>query len=223
MKAQNSSAPSGTYVILSSSGFPVEVYCEMGLNGGGYTFFSPKALSYLTDIDLAEIFTNTTAFLMRVRKTDGTQPYAVLRQLSEYSDIPLKVGLSEYVGYRVPVNTNILKPPFLYFGFIPIANAANNNLQGLEINGVRAAFTNCDKNPNSHITLFPDFSESSPSAYSAGGAICGKVFSTTLLNPSGRLMPSEYFMFAESSWGGCGCYEQTNQIAGVLGVNIGFQ
>lgn len=131
--------------------------------------------------------------------------------------------MSENVGYQAPININILGSPFLFFGFLPIVNAANNNVQGLEVNGVRLAFTNCDKNPNSHITLFPDFFESAPSTYKAGGVIAGKIFSNALPNPSGRVMPSEYFMFAEDHWGGCGCYEQTNQIPGVLGMNIGFQ
>ena len=62
-----------------------KVYCEMGLNGGGYTFLSPAALSRITATDISEIFTNKTTFLMRIRRTDETQPYAVLRQLSEYA------------------------------------------------------------------------------------------------------------------------------------------
>ena len=62
-----------------------QVYCEMGLNGGGYTFLSPAALSRLTKSDISEIFTNPSMFLLRARMTDGTQPYAVLRQLYEFS------------------------------------------------------------------------------------------------------------------------------------------
>lgn len=58
----------------------------MGLNGGGYTFLSPMSLMSLTDSKLQKMFTDKTTFLLRVRKTDGTQPYAVLGQLSpEYS------------------------------------------------------------------------------------------------------------------------------------------
>ena len=139
--------------------------------------------------------------------------------------IPLKVGLSENTGYNAPININILGTPFLYFGFLPIVNASNNNIQGLEVNGVRVDFKNSDKSPNSQITLFPDFSEKAPSTGSARKLICGKIFSNGLPNPSGRVMPSEYFMFAETHWGGGGCYEQTNQLSGegILGVNIGFK
>jgi len=116
-----------------------------------------------------------------------------------------------------------LGSPFLYFGFLPKVNASNNDVQGLVINGVSVTFKNCDRNPNSHITLFPDFSEAVPSTYKVPGPLYGPIFSNGLLNPSGRVMPPEYFMFAESHWGGCGCYVQTNQVPGVLGVNIGFK
>ena len=139
----------------------------------------------------------------------------------------MRVGLSENSGYKNPMNTPYLGLPFLFFGFLPLVNASIVSAQGLEVNGVRVTFTNRGPNPNSQITLFPDFSESAPWIHSMDGAtICGRIFSSVLLNPSGRVMPPEYFMFAETHWGGGGCYEQTNQLygtAGVLGVNIGFQ
>lgn len=223
IKASNPNAPSGTYTITPQSKNAVEVYCEMGLNGGGYTFLSPMALSKLNRFDLAEMFTDRSAFLMRIRRTDGTQPYAVLSQLPKYSSIPLKLGLSENTGYNAPVNIKNLGSPFLYFGFIPIVNGSNLDVQGLLMNGVPVTFKNCDRNPNSHITIFPDFSESVPSTYRVAGPVYGPIFSSVRPNPSGRVMPPEYFMFAESHWGGCGCYVQTNQVPGVLGLSIGFK
>lgn len=57
----------------------------MGLNGGGYTFIHPTYLAYLKDEDLSSLFTDRSSFLLRVRLTNGTQPYAVLGQLSEYA------------------------------------------------------------------------------------------------------------------------------------------
>ena len=62
----------------------IKVYCEMGLNGGGYTFLDPFDLPSLTDAELQAMFTNKTSFLLRVRKPDGSQPYGVLKQLARY-------------------------------------------------------------------------------------------------------------------------------------------
>jgi len=138
----------------------------------------------------------------------------------------LKVALSEYPGYYGPKNRDFLGKPFLFFGFLSVANGSKVGIQGLEVNGVRAIYNNTDGNPNSQITLFPNFFEYAPSAYNVSGKLlCDKIFLNTLPNPSGRVMPPEYFMFAETWWGGGGCYRQTNQFSekGLLGVNIGFQ
>ena len=61
-----------------------QVYCEMGLNGGGYTFLHPYDLPRLTNDELQAMFTDTSSFLIRVRLSNGTQPYGVLEQLPEY-------------------------------------------------------------------------------------------------------------------------------------------
>ena len=63
----------------------VQMYCEMGLNGGGYTFIHPQDLSLMTDAQLQTMFTDRKTFLMRLRKCDGSQPYAVLSQLPQYA------------------------------------------------------------------------------------------------------------------------------------------
>jgi hypothetical protein len=56
----------------------------MGLNGGGYTFLRPFDVPSLTDPEVQALFTDKTSFLMRVRKTDNTQPFGVLKQLPQY-------------------------------------------------------------------------------------------------------------------------------------------
>jgi len=61
-----------------------QVYCEMGLNGGGYTFINPQYLTVLTNDELQSMCTDTESFLMRVRRTDATQPYGILTQLPQY-------------------------------------------------------------------------------------------------------------------------------------------
>jgi len=56
----------------------------MGLNGGGYTFIKPQDLATLTNDEVQAMFTDKTSFLMRVRHSNSTQPYAVLQQLNQF-------------------------------------------------------------------------------------------------------------------------------------------
>ena len=135
------------------------------------------------------------------------------------------MGLSNHVGYNPPINKlyRALEPPFLYFGFIPIVNASNNNRQGMTINGYRNSFRNCDANPNSQFALWPNFKEAPPTTYAVPNPFCTILFSRLLPNPSGRVIPPEFFFFGETTWGGCGCYQQTNQIPNITGFNIGFR
>jgi len=225
--AGNPNAPSQVYLLgVTLNEDLIQAYCEMGLNGGGYTFLTPDALSYLTDAQVQTMFTDRTTFLMRVRKCDGTQPYILLSQLDQNAWIPLKIGLNENTGYGNPLNAPILGAPYLYFGFLPIANAANNNIQGLKANGVSVTFSNCDKTANSQITLFANFKERAPStyAYSTVWPMTAQLFGKALPVPSARVMPDSYFMFTELWWGGCGMYTQTDgRLACILSTAIGFR
>lgn len=222
-KAEFPASPSGLYTMEAKNGAVVEVYCEMGLNHGGYTFLSPGALSALTDAELSAMITDKTSVLLRVRKTNGAQPYATLRQLPEYSSIPLKLGLSNFDGYSGPINIGLLGNPFLFLGFLPKTHATNRGTQGIQVNGHRNTFVNCDSNPNSLIALFPNFREIAPSNSHGPGPFCSNIFNYLLSNPSGRAMPVDYFMFGEMSFGGCGCYLQSNRVSDVLGMSIGFR
>lgn len=137
----------------------------------------------------------------------------------------MKVGLSENAGYNNPVNQNILGNPYLYFGFLPIKDASNRNVQGMQVNGASVTFTNCDSNPNSHITLFPNFSGTTPSGYLVGSnwPFCNSIFSNSVILPTRLRLPDYFFVFAEFHWGGCGCYLQSNRISNVIGITIGFR
>ena len=96
------------------------------------------------------------------------------------------------------------------------------------MNGVDISFTNCDKNPNSYLTLFADYGEYKPSTYGYSGKypFCTKLFSLLAVNPSHRTMPVDYFTFLELHFGGCGCYSQTDgrkSIQGTFSAAIGFR
>jgi len=62
----------------------LQVYCEMGLNDGGYMFINPKDWPTLTNDEVQAMFTDKTSFLIRSRCNDSTQPYGVLKQLPKY-------------------------------------------------------------------------------------------------------------------------------------------
>ncbi|ELT88519.1 hypothetical protein CAPTEDRAFT_227156 [Capitella teleta] len=59
---------------------------------------------------------------------------------------------------------------------------------------------------------------------SGSSSFCQNIFLRSRNNPSGRMMPVEYFMFTEMHFGGCGCFSNTNTIhETVIAANIGFR
>ena len=55
-----------------------QVYCEMGLDGGGYTFFDPQHLPTLTNDDVQAMITDRSHVLCRVQCKDSRQPFIVI-------------------------------------------------------------------------------------------------------------------------------------------------
>jgi len=217
------------YNIETSTGRVLQrVYCEMDLNGGGYTFLNPSHLSDLTDDELQAMYTDRTSVLLRVRDRTGSQPYAVLEQLPRYSSHALKLGLNNHVGFQRPVNVNSIGPNYLYVGFLPTSVAQSRTTQGLQVNGVDVAFVNCDSNPNSYIALFPNFADATPTdyVYSARFPLFSRFTSAFRPVLSGSVISEDFFMFFETHMGGCGWYTQTDgrpSINGIYSASIGFR
>jgi hypothetical protein len=228
---RDDAAPSGLYDLSLDKGKGKKlerVYCEMGLNGGGYTFLNPYHVSIMSDSELQEMVTDRRNVLMRVRMTNGTQPYAVLQQLNIFNDNFLNISLHNNVGYTEPVNVGKLGNEFLYFGFIPASKARAKTVQGIKTNGKELTFTNCDSNPNSYIALFPNHKERMASSYSFDikWDMFLNLVASMRQNPSSRVMPEDFFMFLEMHHGGCGIYTQTDtrySIGGVISAAIGFR
>jgi len=61
-----------------------QVYCEMGLNGGGYTFINPQDIPSLTNDEIQAMFTDKTSFLQRVCCKDLSQPYVVIHHPEKF-------------------------------------------------------------------------------------------------------------------------------------------
>jgi len=231
IKENKADAPSGVYQLTScESGQLMEVYCEMGLNGGGYTFIKARDLARLTDADIQSMFTDTSSFLVRLYRCNGDQPYIVLKQLSQYADIPLKLGLNQNVNYADTQNANLLGKPFLYFGFLPTLIANDDTTQGLQANDRELTSANCDSNPNSYFALFSNFKEIAPTNYSieADYPAMNQMLDDALPNPSTRMLPVCFFYFMEIHFGGCGWYTQTDSRLRssercILAAAIGFR
>ena len=55
------------------------------------------------------------------------------------SNIALFVGLNDNTAYKDPINLSLLHRPYFYFGFLPITEAQNNNIQGIKVCWTAAA------------------------------------------------------------------------------------
>jgi len=83
---------------------------------------------------------------------------------------------------------------------------------------------NCDGTPHSYIALFPNFAELPSSDYTRPWVT--DVCDSLLENPSGRVMPAEYFTSVDSQWGDCGPIvkkKKDGEPAGAAIAAIGFR
>jgi len=216
IKQNDPRAPSGVYTITScETGRFMKVYCEMGLNGGGYTFLSSRYLHLLSNSEIQKMITDRTSLLMRVKSCDSscTQPYIILKQLTKYWKIPLKIALNDYSSFTRPKNLDFLQPPYQYFGFLPKSIAQNSSVQGVWANGKDYPIKNCNGNSDNYFALFPNHEEKEPTDYLFNKDFewLEKIFGAAKVNPSRRLMPDEYFYFTEANFGSsCGGFTQTD-------------
>jgi len=59
-----------------------KVFCNMLINGGGYTFIRPDDIATMTDAELQGTRTETDHFLMCGVSGNGQQAYGIIKQLS---------------------------------------------------------------------------------------------------------------------------------------------
>ena len=100
---------SGLYSIQPvPGGKVVTVYCEMAIEGGGFTFVPRTAIRGIESQQMiSELFTDRTQVLMRIQKKDGTQPYTLVQQLPEYKQHLLGARVNNYDGYTSPANSHL--------------------------------------------------------------------------------------------------------------------
>jgi len=217
--AANPNATSGEYVVKTvETNTQIEVYCEMGLNGGGYTFIKPQFMSSIRNSELQTMLTDRTSVLVVPRVCNGTPIYYALEQLPQFADIPLKIALNDWSGYTKPINVDVIGPPYLFVGFIPpnITSQAGEAL-GVQSNGQNLTYSNSSETTDSYIAFFANFQEVTPAPVSPGitefrdTPLCDSLENSVKNIPSGRTMPPEYFIFMDLNFGGlAGCHYDTN-------------
>ena len=196
---------SGVYKILLPSGI-FEVYCEMDVNGGVYTFISSAALSKINQSDIESIFTDKSNVLLVLLKPDGSQPYTIIKQYIDTGG--LSVQLNAFVGYKPPINHII--SDYLLVGLLPANNFSKGQVVGLKSNGYSITYTTCDNTKSNLIALY-----SAKTAHDQAIRSCDRTKfdtqwrSTAILKNSSSIIPITFFMLTELRFSGCGCYVQS--------------
>ena len=218
------------YSILLPSGC-YKVYCEMGINGGGYTFIRPSIISKLLPEDMFCLLNQTNLaddVLLRISGLDGSQPYTIVKQFTNTGGIA--VLLSNFEGYTE--HLNVFLGDYILLEITSAANARNYNEQGLKSNNQDVKFRNSDGTPNAYFAFFPNNQEVKPSCYLENSLYERQGLSVdwrkTAVRPvSGRRIPLEYFMFTEMHFGGAGTYSSSdrwlNATNPALGTAIGLR
>ena len=206
-------APSGEYWIQPQGSNKMQVYCEMDVGGGGFTFVSTRAVTAsATSSSISQLMTKRSSVLFRFVTDKFEQYYSIVEQLDKFRYKPLFVSQNSDVGYTQPVNKRTMGATgYLFVGILDAATArVKGAVQGYKSNGVPIDFTNCDANPNSYIALFPNHDELSPSSYHVPLGFFNRWRNTFKPIPAGLEMPRKYFFFTEMHFGGCGVYSSSN-------------
>lgn len=219
------------YNIPLEGGEKATVYCEMGINGGGYTFIPRAMLSRLTEKDLNRVFKNQTDILLRISRPDGTQPYTVISALK--GDASLNLYLNNYKNENAPVNRDTIGTPYLYLNTVPAKDIETGSKGGFKSNGKRILYTNCNHGATNQFTFFANPNELSLSTshienliYEHQGVAVDWRMSA-IHPPSGSRMPPNFFLLTEMHFYGCGCYTSSdrwlNSVSPALGTAIGLR
>ena len=205
-------------------GASVNVYCDFH-EDRGYTFIRKDDLSLLSEADLDAMYTVNDHIMVRILYTNDSQHDVTMEQLGEFRRYALGFRLSDFVGYKAPINQALA--PYLYVGFLPrdFADMVGTR-QGYSAGGVDSTFTNCDSNPNSYLAIFQNPNGIPESNYYMN--CCDTTHINHLIDrsqpiPSSRQMPERFYYQYEIHMGGCGGHLSTKSREGIIdGVSIGL-
>ena len=197
---------------------PIEVYCEMAIQGGGFTFL-PRCLTRRTDAQniVNALFQDKKNVLLKLqRKVDRSEWYTLIQPHPLFSSTDFGVLVNGFTGYTQPLNA--FMKDYILLGIIPKSAANNNGRQGFKSNNKLIQFKNCDKNPNSFFAFLPNNGLQTPNTHHnnnpiyevSGVAVEWRKSSVALTNPD-KMMPNKFFFLTELHHGGCGCYTSSDR------------
>ena len=218
MKDYEPGAVSGVYVIRPlPNADPIEVYCEMAINGGGFTFL-PRSLTRRSDAQgiVNALFKDKKNVLLKLqKKADRSESYTLIQPHPSFASTDFGVLVNSFRRYTTPLNA--FMKDYIFLGIIP-KSAANSGIQGFKSNKHTIQFTNCDNNPNSLFAFLPNYNLQTPSPYHndnlvyerSGAAVAWRSKAVAITNPD-RMMPNEFFFLTEVHIGGCGTYTSSDR------------
>ena len=197
---------SGVYQILLPSGI-IKVYCEMDINGGGYTFLSKESLSKINQSDIDVIFTNKSDVLLRLLRPDDSQPYTVIEQYIKTGG--LSVQLNASVNYTE--SKNYMISDYLFLGFLPGQYVRKYQIEGVISNGLDVTYKNCNGHKNNYMAFY---AANTAAVTSVLGNIDIRWRGTAKFPETSSRMPLDFFMLTEVHFGGCGGYSESGSWPG---------
>ena len=227
----NPAGASGVYTIYPlPKAEPIEVYCELEINGGGFTFL-PGSLTLRSDAQqiVNILFKDRRNVLLKLQKKDDrSESYTRIQPHPNFANIDFGVLVNSYSNYTEPKNHFMKK--YILLGILPASIAGRKDTQGFQSNGHVIQFNNCDANPNSFFAFLPNYNLQTPSrhALNSGYEDSGVAFewrqqAKSITSPD-RMLPNKFFFLTELHFGGCGCYSSSDRWKhGFNGTAIGIR
>ncbi|XP_022792600.1 uncharacterized protein LOC111331702 [Stylophora pistillata] len=196
---------------------PIEVYCELDIAGGGFTFLPH---SFTTGSDAQQIvdslFKDKTNVLLKLKKkVGGSEWYTLIQPHPDYTNTDFGVLVDSYHGYTQPKNAFMKE--YIFLGILPKSVANKKTTQGFRSNGEVIEFESSDGNPNSLFAFMPNRNGETPSNYArnlryekTGVAVDWRSNAKLIASPEHK-MPKWFFFFTELHFGGGGCYTSSDR------------
>ncbi|XP_022810313.1 uncharacterized protein LOC111347326 [Stylophora pistillata] len=200
-----------------SNAEPIEVYCELDIKGGGFSFL-PHNLTLRSDAEqiVDALFQDKRNVLLKLKKKiDSSDSYTLIQPHPNYTDIDFGVLANSYSGYTQPKNEFMKE--YIFLGILPKSVADKKTFQGFRSNGIRLQFKNCDGNPNSYFAFFPNryhqppHDHSKTSVYENKGLAVNWRSHAKPVTSGGLKMPNRFFFLTELHFGGCGCWTSSDR------------